>query len=78
MTVQRDYDKLLQCIAYNIRRLRRSRDLTQEDMIDFGFNYRHYQKLESGSYSPNLRTLHRLAIVFKTNITEFFTIEAHK
>jgi len=46
--------------------------LTQEDMIEFGFNYRHYQKIESGAYSMNLYTLWRLSVAFEVSIDIFF------
>jgi transcriptional regulator with XRE-family HTH domain len=72
MGEDRDYQRLLRTIAANIRRLRHASELTQEDMMDLGFNYRFFQKLESGRYSPNLRTLHRLARAFKVGIGEFF------
>ena len=71
MGIENDYKKLLECIAVNIRRIRHQRQLTQEDMMDLGFNYRFFQKLESGTYSPNLRTLHRLARALHVNIKEF-------
>lgn len=72
MDEDRDYKRLLKAIAANIRRMRLKRELTQEDMMDFGYNYRFFQKLESGSYSPNLRTIHRLSKTFKVDIDEFF------
>ncbi|NUM58146.1 MAG: helix-turn-helix transcriptional regulator [Bdellovibrionaceae bacterium] len=61
------YEDVLKTIARNVKKLRKAKGLTQEDMVDFGFNYRHYQKIESGAYSPNLHTLVRLSQVF--NIT---------
>ena len=72
MKTQKDYGKLLKAIAINVQRIRKSRGLTQEQMADLGFNYRHYQKLESGAYSPNLNTLHKLAVAFKVDVKEFF------
>ena len=72
MEKSRDYTKLLLRIASNIKRLRKAFGYTQEDMVNKGFNYRYYQKLESGSYSPNLQTLHRLAHTFKVDVSEFF------
>lgn len=74
MENDKDYLKLLRNIALNIQRLRKERELTQEDMAELGFNYRHYQKLESGTYSPNLRTLHKLSKVFKVNLIDIFKI----
>ena len=68
----KSYEKLLKRISKNIKKARRDRKLTQEKMSDYGFNYRHYQKIESGSYSMNLYTLHRLSKIFKIKITLFF------
>lgn len=70
MKEDRDYQRLLANIADNIRRIRVSKRLTQEDMMDLGFNYRFFQKLESGTYSPNLRTLHRLSRAFDVRIND--------
>lgn len=67
-----NYLKLVKSIALRIRRLRQDLGLTQEDMAEYGFNYRHYQKLESGTYSPNLRTLYRLAKVFGVPVRDLF------
>lgn len=64
------YEAVLQRIAKNIQHYRRMRDLTQEDMADFGFNYRHFQKLESGRYSPNLETLYKVASVLKVDLAD--------
>lgn len=66
----RDYQKLLRGIAAKVRELRLARGLTQEAMAELGFNYRFYQKVESGSYSPNLRTLHRLARALKVGVRD--------
>ena len=63
-----NYEIILKRIAENIKKVRKQKGLTQENMVDYGFNYRHYQKIESGSYSMNLYTLHRLAQAFNTNV----------
>ena len=67
------YDILLKKISSNIKKARKKRRITQESMIDYGFNYRHYQKIESGSYSMNLYTLHRLSNIFNINIGNLLT-----
>ena len=67
------YDRLLQKIAKNIKSARKKKCLTQEDMTNYGFNYRYYQRIESGKYSMNLYTLHRLALVFKIPLTELLS-----
>lgn len=74
MDVEADakYRKVIERVAHNIKRIRLARKLTQEDMADFGFSYRWYQKVESGKYSPNLYSLHRIAYAFKVDIKRFF------
>ena len=62
------YEILLKKIAKNIKKARKQKGLTQENMADHGFNHRHYQKIESGSYSMNLYTLHRLSNIFNVSI----------
>ena len=57
----KSYDEFLVVLAKNIKLHRKQLGLSQEDMIDFGFNYRFYQKLESGNYSPNLKTIYKLS-----------------
>ena len=71
MSQDQSYDKLLRKIAGNIKKYREKNNLTQENMAEYGFSYKHYQSLESGSYSMNLRTLHRLAITLKVNVKNF-------
>lgn len=68
MNQDQSYDILLKKIANNIKKARKQNGLTQENMIDHGFNYRHYQKIESGSYSMNLYTLYRLSNIFNVSI----------
>lgn len=67
-----DYSKLLKKIAGNIKKYRKLKNLTQEDMEKFGFSYKHYQRIESGKYSMNLYTLQRLAKAFNTNVKSLF------
>lgn len=64
--------KLLKRIAKNIRTIRLSKGLTQEDMGDYGFGPRWYQRFESGRHTPSLPTLVKLARAFKIEIIEFF------
>jgi transcriptional regulator with XRE-family HTH domain len=66
------YERFVLNIARNVVRVRKSKGLTQEQMVDLGYSYRHYQRVESGKHSPNLNTLFRLAETFKVDIREFF------
>ena len=70
MKSEKDYGLLLRTLAQKIQFLRKERGFTQEKMADFGFNYRHYQKIESGTYSPSLRTLHRVAQALGVKISD--------
>ncbi len=72
MEPDKKYNALISKIAKNIKKQRLIKGLTQEEMVDYGFNYRHYQKIESGNYSFNLYTLFRLSQAFKVNIDLFF------
>lgn len=67
-----EFDRLLRNVSKNIKRFRQDSGLTQMDMADHGFNYRHYQRIESGKSGYNLQTLFRLSKVFKVKISAFF------
>ncbi|WP_367276427.1 helix-turn-helix domain-containing protein [uncultured Bdellovibrio sp.] len=58
-------------IAENIKKIRKSKGLSQRNMEDYGFDLRNYQRLEAGSHSPSLYTLHKLSIAFRVEISEF-------
>jgi transcriptional regulator with XRE-family HTH domain len=64
--------RLIKKIAKNIRALRLAKGLTQEDMADYGFGPRWYQRFESGRHTPSLPTLVKLARAFKVDIVDFF------
>lgn len=72
MKKENSYDSLLETVAKNVKKHRNRCKITQEGMADHGFDCRYYQRVESGKYSMNLYTLHKLAKVFKTNIKTFF------
>jgi transcriptional regulator with XRE-family HTH domain len=66
------YVRLLRKIGANMRRMRREKGLVQEDMIEFGFDWRWYQRIEAGRYPITLRTLNRVARALKVDHAEFF------
>lgn len=72
MKQEKTYDSLIEDVARNIQKHRKKSKITQEGMAEHGFNYRHYQRIESGTYSMNLYTLYRLSIIFKTDVPAFF------
>ena len=62
----KSYDILLKQISKNIKKTR----INKGENMDHGFNYRHYQKIES--FILNLYTLYRLSQIFKVKIIQFF------
>lgn len=64
------YTKLLKRIGGNIQKIRTSKNLTQEDMIDYGFERRWFQRIESGRYSISLPTLEKVAHALKVDVSE--------
>ncbi|MGZ3770047.1 MAG: helix-turn-helix domain-containing protein [Bdellovibrio sp.] len=69
-TEEQIHAALIKRISNNLKKLRLKKNLTQEDMQDFGFNYRHYQRLERGKDAMNTRTISRLAKAFKVDPSE--------
>ena len=53
------------------RSLRKQRNMTQEDMMSFGFSLRHYQQIEAG-LAINVRTAIRLAEAFGIDVVDLF------
>jgi transcriptional regulator with XRE-family HTH domain len=50
-------------LGQRIKKLRKKKGYTQEDMISFGFGLRHWQQIEAG-YPINLWTLLRISEAF--------------
>ena len=69
---EKHYNLILVKLAKNIKGARVKNKLRQADMIEFGFSERYIQKLESGVYSPNLYTVHRLSHAFGVELFELF------
>ena len=55
--------RLCLAVGKRVRQLRLERGLTQEDMADYGFALRQYQRIEAGT-SVTLTTLWKLACAF--------------
>lgn len=69
-------ERFMALVADRIRGVRKSRGRSQWDMQDFGFNYRYYQMIESGTVNLTLKTLNRLANAFGVSAVEFIPPEA--
>ena len=62
-------------VAWNLRRLRVARDLSQEALaVDAGIDRTYVSRLERGLENPTLAVLEGLAIALSANITEFFAV----
>jgi len=72
MPTEKSFNSIILKFSKKLKELRLSQNLTQEDMTQHGFNYRHYQRLESGKVAPTLYTLYKISKVFKVQIGEFF------
>jgi len=59
-------ERLFKLVGERIRQLRRERGWTQHDISQrFGFNYKHYQRIEQGQQNLELATLNKLAAAFE-------------
>lgn len=70
--LDKEVQRLTKRFSANLKKMRIQKGLTQEDMTNYGFNYRHYQRLESGTNPPSFATLVRLAKVMDAEVTDFF------
>ena len=60
-------------IGYRIRKHREAKDLSQENIaFELGLSRSAYNKIETGTTSPNTNRLQEIAKVLEVDITEFF------
>lgn len=57
------YQRFYRALGQRLKRLRKKKGYTQEDMISFGFGLRHWQQIEAG-YPINIWTLLRISEAF--------------
>ena len=57
-------------LGKNVKRLRKLRKLTQEEMRDYGFNYRYFQKIEAGKVNATIDTLVKLSKTLKRSLAD--------
>jgi len=71
VTPESEYNRFLVGFSKNLRAIIDKLGLTQEELsLKCGMNYRFYQKLESGKYSPSLSTIFKLAQALKIKVTD--------
>ena len=61
-------DIFFQALGKKVRALRKQHDLSQEDMLSFGFSARHWQQVEAGR-PITVSTLLRICEVFATSVS---------
>ena len=73
MATQQDksFEKFFKALGQRIRALRLERSMVQEDMMNFGFSTRHYQRIEAG-LPINIKTALRLCKAFKIDLPTLF------
>ena len=67
-------EKLAVLIGKRLKELRKLRGLNQEDMENFGLNYRYYQKIETGRANVTLATLEKIARALNADPAELFIL----
>lgn len=70
MASEKNYQVTLSRISSNVKKWRRKRGLSQSMVADMGFDLRHLQRLESGSASPTVYTVQKLADLLEVDIIE--------
>ncbi len=63
-------ERLMQLVGERARQLRIAKGLRQEDMCQFGFEYKYYQRIEYGEKNLTLKTLNKVAKAFGIPISE--------
>ncbi len=63
-------EQVMKKLGENVRKMRKKRDLTQENMRDYDFNYRYFQKIEAGLVNPTLGTLLKLSKALKCTLSD--------
>ena len=62
----------MKLVGQRVRQLRLSKGLKQEEMCQFGFEYKYYQRIEYGKKNLSLKTLNKLAKAFGVPMSELF------
>jgi transcriptional regulator with XRE-family HTH domain len=68
-------ERLMKLLGARVRQLRQARNLKQEDMCKYGFEYKYYQRIEYGQRNLSLKTLNKLAKAFGVPVSELFQFD---
>lgn len=71
------YEDFIKKLGLNIKKIRESQGLTQEDMDEgeFAVSYRTVQDIESGRSHASVRSLFKIAERLNVKVTELFDFE---
>lgn len=64
-------DKFFRRLGATVRKFRAKAGLTQEDMMDFGFSVRFYQRIEAGK-PIHMKTILKLADALNISLKQLF------
>ena len=65
---------LAKSIGNRIRKIREEKGLRQEDMENFGLNYRYYQDIEAGKANLTLATIEKIADALDIDPEKLFSM----
>ena len=65
----------MRLVGKRVRELRLAKGLRQEDMCQFGFEYKYYQRIEYGQKNLSLKTLNKLSKAFRVANSKLFEME---
>ena len=68
-----DIENLQKQLGARFKALRLEKGLTQEDIENFGFSYRHYGKIERGQVNLTLKTMLHLSKIFEVSLSDLFS-----
>jgi transcriptional regulator with XRE-family HTH domain len=69
-------EQLFKLVGKRIKELRLGRGWIQDEISrQFGFNYKHYQRIEEGRQNLELATLNKLAVAFDISIEQLLIFE---
>jgi transcriptional regulator with XRE-family HTH domain len=68
-------ERLMRLVGKRVRELRLAKGLRQEDMCQFGFEYKYYQCIEYGQKNLSLKTLNKLSKAFRVPTSKLLEID---
>lgn len=68
-----DIEILKKQLGTRLKALRTEKGLTQEDLEQYGFSYRHYGKIERGEVNLTLKTMLNLCELFEISLSDLLS-----